>query len=41
MTKSLRYIEAFSMFGKEITQPDSLANTLEIFVCHMYDWKEN
>ena len=23
MTKSFRYIEAFSMFGKEITLPDS------------------
>ena len=36
MTKSIRYIEAFSMFGKEITLPDSLVNTLEMFVCHMY-----
>ena len=41
MTKSLRYIEAFSMFGKEITLPNSLINTLEMFVCHMYGWKEN
>ena len=35
MTKSLRDIEAFSMFDKEITLPDSLVNTLEMFVCHM------
>ena len=41
MTKCLRYIEAFSMFGKEIPLPDSLVNTLEIFVYHMYGWKEN
>ena len=34
-TKSLRDIEAFSMFGKEITLPDSLVNILEMFVCHM------
>ena len=35
MTKNLRDIEAFSMFRKEITLPDSLVNTLEMFVCHM------
>ena len=40
-TESLRYIEAFSMFGKEITLPDSLVSTLEMLVCHMYNWKEN
>ena len=36
----LYYIKAFSMFGKEIALHDSLVNTLEIFVCHMYGWKE-
>ena len=41
MTKSLRYIEAFSMSGKEITLPHSLVDTIEMFVCHMYGWKEN
>ena len=41
VTKILRYTEAFSMFGKEITLPDSLVNTLENFVCHMYGRKEN
>ena len=40
MTKSLRYTEAFSMFGKEITLPDLLIKTLKMFVCHMYGWKE-
>ena len=29
------------MFGKEITLADSLVNKLEMFVCHMYGWKEN
>ena len=38
--KSFHYIEAFSMFGKEITLADSLVNKLEMFVCHMYGWKE-
>ena len=41
MTKILRYIEAFSMFGREITLHDSLVNTLEMFVGHTYGWKEN
>ena len=41
MTKSLRFTEAFSMFGKEITLPDLLVKTLKMFVCHMYGWKEN
>ena len=41
MTKSFHYIEAFSMFGKEITLADSQVNKLEMFVCHMYGWKEN
>ena len=41
MTKSVPYIQAFSMFGKEITLADSLVNKLEMFVCYMYDWKEN
>ena len=41
MTKSFRYIETFSMFGKEITLADSLVSKLEMFVCHMYGWKEN
>ena len=40
-TKSLLYIEAFFTFGKEITLPDSLVNTLGMFVCYMYGWKEN
>ena len=40
-TKSFRYIEAFSMFGKEITLADSQVSKLEMFVCHMYGWKEN
>ena len=40
-TESLRYTKAFSMFGKEITLPDSLVNTLEMLVCQMYNWKEN
>ena len=39
--KSIRYTEAFSVFGKEITLPESLVNTLEMFVCHMYGWEEN
>ena len=29
------------MFRKEITLADSLVNKLEMFVCHMYGWKEN
>ena len=29
------------MFGKEITLLDSLVNTLEMLVCHLYGWKEN
>ena len=37
MTKSFCYIEAFSMFGKEITIADSLVSKLEMFVCHIYD----
>ena len=41
MTKSFRYIETFSMFGKEITLADSLVSKLEMFVCHMYGWKQN
>ena len=41
MTKRFRYIKAFSMFGKEITLADSLVSKLEMFVCHMYGWKEN
>ena len=41
IAKSLHYTEAFSMFGKEITLPDSLVNTLEMFLCHMYGWKLN
>ena len=41
MTKTARYIQAFSMFGKEITLADSLVNKLEMFVCYMYGWKEN
>ena len=28
------------MFAKEVTLPDSLFNTLEMFLCHMYDWKK-
>ena len=36
MTKSFCYIEAFSMFGKEITIADSLVSKLEMFVCHIY-----
>ena len=41
MIKGLRYIEAFSMFDKEITLPDAMVNTLEVFVCHIYGWKGN
>ena len=41
MTKRFRYIKAFSMFGKEITLADSLVSKLEMFVCHMYGWKQN
>ena len=29
------------MFGKEIKLPHSLVDTIEMFVCHMYGWKEN
>ena len=36
MTKSLHYIGAFSMFGKEIMILDLLVNTLKMFTCHMY-----
>ena len=41
MKKSARYIQAFFMFGKEITLADSLVNKLEMFVCYMHGWKEN
>ena len=36
MTKRFRYIEAFSMFGKEIRLADLLVSKLEMVICQMY-----
>ena len=36
ITKSFCYIEAFSMFGKEITIADSMFSKSEMFLCHIY-----